>query len=100
MKLVTFSRKNASAKLPGVLAGEEVVDLSGLGYPSVLAIIEAGDKAREEIAEDLEKAPRLPLSEVKLDAPLRPPRVFGIGLNYARHAAESKMTVQKVRQSS
>jgi 2-keto-4-pentenoate hydratase/2-oxohepta-3-ene-1,7-dioic acid hydratase in catechol pathway len=34
---------------------------------------------------------------VVLVAPLqRPPRIFGIGLNYREHAAESKMTVQSV----
>jgi 2-keto-4-pentenoate hydratase/2-oxohepta-3-ene-1,7-dioic acid hydratase in catechol pathway len=96
MKLVTFSSKSSSVKLPGALVGEEVVDLSGLGYANVLAIIEAGDKALAEIRAGLDKAPRVPLAEVKLDAPVRPPRVFAIGLNYARHAAESKMAVQKV----
>jgi 2-keto-4-pentenoate hydratase/2-oxohepta-3-ene-1,7-dioic acid hydratase in catechol pathway len=39
----------------------------------------------------------LPLNEVTLLAPLkRPPRIFGIGLNYREHAAESKMAVQSV----
>jgi 2-keto-4-pentenoate hydratase/2-oxohepta-3-ene-1,7-dioic acid hydratase in catechol pathway len=76
--------------------GKEIVDLSGLGYTSVLAIIEAGEKASAEIAAKLGTAPRIPLAEVKLQAPLHPPRVFAIGLNYARHAAESKMAVQKV----
>jgi 2-keto-4-pentenoate hydratase/2-oxohepta-3-ene-1,7-dioic acid hydratase in catechol pathway len=39
----------------------------------------------------------LPLSTVRLLAPLsRPPRIFGIGLNYREHAAESKMKVQAV----
>src|SRR5580765_1548573 len=106
MKLVTFSSrqsaKSTSAVLshdiptPGVLVRDEVVDLTGVGYPSVLAIIEAGGSALAEIAAKLDKAPRLPIAEVKLHAPLRPPRVFCIGLNYARHAAESKMAVQKV----
>ncbi len=96
MKLVTFSGKGSSAKLPGALIGEEVADLSGFGYSTVLAIIEGGDKALAELQAGLEKAPRVALSDVKLEAPLAPPRVFGIGLNYARHAAESKMVVQKV----
>jgi 2-keto-4-pentenoate hydratase/2-oxohepta-3-ene-1,7-dioic acid hydratase in catechol pathway len=39
----------------------------------------------------------VPLSKVTLLAPLqRPPRIFGIGLNYREHAAESKMAVQSV----
>jgi 2-keto-4-pentenoate hydratase/2-oxohepta-3-ene-1,7-dioic acid hydratase in catechol pathway len=37
------------------------------------------------------------LSEVELLAPLlNPPRIFGIGLNYQEHAAESQMKVQEV----
>lgn len=107
MKLVTFSGKtsstgNPSAVLsrgiptPGVLIGEEVVDLTGLAYPNVLSIIQAGNLGLTDIAAKLEKAPRVGLSEVTLHAPLHPPRIFGIGLNYASHAAESKMAVQKV----
>lgn len=107
MKLVTFSAKdtpaqNSSALLsrdvptPGVLIGDEVADLTSLGYPSVLAILAAGARAEAEVKERLEKAPRIALSDVTLHAPLRPPRIFGVGLNYARHAAESKMAVQKV----
>ena len=107
MKLVTFSGKDTPAQsssallsrdvpTPGVLIGDEVADLTSLGYPSVLAILEGGERAKAEIEERLDKAPRVALSEVTLHAPLRPPRIFGVGLNYARHAAESKMAVQKV----
>jgi 2-keto-4-pentenoate hydratase/2-oxohepta-3-ene-1,7-dioic acid hydratase in catechol pathway len=117
MKLVTFSAKAAvtagqpatpSASVPaaalsidiptpGVLVGSDVVDLSSLGYPTVLSIIEAGKQALDEIQAKLAKAPRLPLESVKLHAPIqRPPRIFGIGLNYQKHADESKMPVQKV----
>jgi 2-keto-4-pentenoate hydratase/2-oxohepta-3-ene-1,7-dioic acid hydratase in catechol pathway len=107
MKLVTFSGKDTPAQsssallsrdvpTPGVLIGDEVADLTSLGYPSVLAILEGGERAKAEIEERLDKAPRIALSEVTLHAPLRPPRIFGVGLNYARHAAESKMAVQKV----
>jgi len=96
MKLVTFSKKGSSANIPGALVGEEVADLSGLGYPSVLAIVEAGEKSTAEIAAKLATVPRLPLADVTLKAPIRPPRIFCIGLNYAKHAAESKMAVQKV----
>jgi 2-keto-4-pentenoate hydratase/2-oxohepta-3-ene-1,7-dioic acid hydratase (catechol pathway) len=107
MKFVTFSGKktstqNPSAVLsrdiptPGVLIGDEVVDLTGLAHSSVLSIIEGGELALKEIAAKLEKSPRVALSEVTLHAPIRPPRIFAIGLNYASHAAESKMAVQKV----
>src|SRR5260370_7275219 len=114
MKLVTFSTKSrtsntqpASASVPaaalsvdiptpGVLINDEIVDLSSLGYPTVLSIIEAGQPALDEIQAKLSKAPRIPLASVILGAPLRPPRIFGIGLNYQKHADESKMPVQKL----
>jgi 2-keto-4-pentenoate hydratase/2-oxohepta-3-ene-1,7-dioic acid hydratase in catechol pathway len=107
MKFVTFSGKktstqNPSAVLsrdiltPGVLIGDEIADLTGLAHSSVLAIIEGGDLALKEVAAKLDKAPRVALADVTLHAPIRPPRVFAIGLNYASHAAESKMAVQKV----
>jgi 2-keto-4-pentenoate hydratase/2-oxohepta-3-ene-1,7-dioic acid hydratase in catechol pathway len=107
MKLVTFSGRDVPAQsssallsrdvpTPGVLIGDEVADLTSLGYPSVLSILEGGARAQAEIAEKLDRVPRVALSDVTLRAPLRPPRVFGVGLNYARHAEESKMTVPKV----
>jgi 2-keto-4-pentenoate hydratase/2-oxohepta-3-ene-1,7-dioic acid hydratase in catechol pathway len=107
MKFVTFSGKksatqNPSAVLsrdiptPGVLIGDEVVDLTGFAHSSVLAIIEGGELALQDVAAKLDNAPRVALSEVTLHAPIRPPRIFAIGLNYASHAAESKMAVQKV----
>jgi 2-keto-4-pentenoate hydratase/2-oxohepta-3-ene-1,7-dioic acid hydratase in catechol pathway len=121
MKLVTFSTQSETADkkpltpgspvptaalslgipTPGVLIGEpgkeEIVDLSALGYPSVLDIITAGQPALDEIHSKLGRLPRLPLSTVTLYAPIqRPPRIFAIGLNYHKHAAESNMQVQKV----
>jgi 2-keto-4-pentenoate hydratase/2-oxohepta-3-ene-1,7-dioic acid hydratase in catechol pathway len=121
MKLVTFFTQSETANetpltpsspvpaaalslgipTPGVLVGaqgqEEIADLSSLGYPSVLSIIEAGPSALDEIRAKLDKVPHLPLSTVTLHAPIpRPPRIFAIGLNYHKHAAESNMQVQKV----
>lgn len=107
MKFVTFSGKKSSTQnpsavlsrdipTPGVLLGNQVADLTGLAYSSVLAIIEGGKLALDEVAAQLDKVPRIALADVTLHAPIRPPRVFGIGLNYASHAAESKMAVQKV----
>lgn len=90
---------------PGVLlsaegspeGSEQVADLSSVGYSSVLGIIIAGKSALDEIKSKLNKVPHLPLSTVTLHAPIpRPPRIFAIGLNYQKHAAESNMQVQKV----
>ena len=104
MKLVTFAPKSTNKPTPGILPpvhGSEthydVVDLSGLGHPTILSLIEAGPAALSAARAACGTAPRIPLSEVKLLAPMpRPPRIFAIGLNYLSHAAESKMTVQKV----
>ena len=86
MKLVTWRDADGVAR-PGVVEGADLVELSG----SVLAMIEAGS------VEVPEGAARRPLHSVKLEAPImRPPRVFGIGLNYKEHAAESKMKTQAV----
>jgi len=98
MKLVTFTSTSKANPTPGVLINEnEVVDLSALGHASVLAFIEAGPQALEDARADAAKLARLPLSSVKLHAPIqRPPRIFAIGLNYQKHADESNMPVQKV----
>ncbi|NYF80739.1 fumarylacetoacetate hydrolase family protein [Granulicella arctica] len=98
MKFVTFTSASNLVQTPGILINQnEVVDLSGLGYRSLLALIEDGAKGLEGAKTAVATGPRLSLAEVTLHAPIpRPPRIFGIGLNYQSHAAESKMAVQKV----
>jgi 2-keto-4-pentenoate hydratase/2-oxohepta-3-ene-1,7-dioic acid hydratase in catechol pathway len=96
MKLVTYDRGD-NIQRPGLLEGDSVYDLSGYGMRSVLDVIEGGTVALETLATALGKVPPCALETVRLLAPIpRPPRVFGIGLNYAEHAAESKMKVQEV----
>jgi 2-keto-4-pentenoate hydratase/2-oxohepta-3-ene-1,7-dioic acid hydratase in catechol pathway len=117
MKLVTFSTRSETSSTqpltpsspvpaatlslgiptPGVLIeNDKIADLSSLGYPTVLSIIEAGPPALKEIQAKVANIPHLPLSTVTLLAPIvRPPRIFAIGLNYQKHAAESNMQVQK-----
>jgi 2-keto-4-pentenoate hydratase/2-oxohepta-3-ene-1,7-dioic acid hydratase in catechol pathway len=98
MKFVTFTSADTVVATPGILLdADAVVDLSGLGYHTLLALIEDGQKGLDGARATVASGPRLPLSAVTLHAPIpRPPRVFGIGLNYQSHAAESKMAVQKV----
>jgi 2-keto-4-pentenoate hydratase/2-oxohepta-3-ene-1,7-dioic acid hydratase in catechol pathway len=97
MKLVTFSTKFATTPTAGVLIDDQIVDLASFGYPSVLSFIQCGQPALAEINAKLPNALRIPLETVTLHAPIpRPPRIFGIGLNYQKHADESKMPVQKV----
>jgi 2-keto-4-pentenoate hydratase/2-oxohepta-3-ene-1,7-dioic acid hydratase in catechol pathway len=88
MKLVSFKLKNGAVR-GGVLAGETIRTLPNNGSDEVLSYIASGGVG--SLGEEI------PLSEVTLLAPLqRPPRIFGIGLNYREHAAESKMAVQSV----
>lgn len=88
MKLVAFKHKDGAVR-GGVHSGEMIRQLPESGNDDVVSYIATGGAASfgEEI----------PLSQVTLLAPLqKPPRIFGIGLNYREHAAESKMAVQSV----
>jgi 2-keto-4-pentenoate hydratase/2-oxohepta-3-ene-1,7-dioic acid hydratase in catechol pathway len=91
MKLISFRHKDSGSTHGGLLEGDEVRPFAGSDRDPVLAFIERGD------TQPALEAQTLALSEVKLLAPMqRPPRIFGVGLNYREHAAESKMVVQSV----
>jgi 2-keto-4-pentenoate hydratase/2-oxohepta-3-ene-1,7-dioic acid hydratase in catechol pathway len=90
MKLVTFRHQDGSIH-GGILTDNQIHPLPQSGGDDVLAHIQSDTAAHPSMG-----AP-IPLGAVTLLAPLqRPPRIFGIGLNYREHAAESKMTVQAV----
>jgi 2-keto-4-pentenoate hydratase/2-oxohepta-3-ene-1,7-dioic acid hydratase in catechol pathway len=78
----------------GVVIGDEIADV-GSARPDlpgdVGALLAAGD-GTGTIAGLINEASRLPLAEVRLEAPIsRPPEFLAIGLNYRRHVAESRM---------
>ena len=74
----------------GVLAGDEVIDIGGDDLPSVLSRGGLDAVAAAAAAATSGGAPRRPLAEVTLRAPVgRPPKFLAIGLNYADHVAES-----------
>jgi 2-keto-4-pentenoate hydratase/2-oxohepta-3-ene-1,7-dioic acid hydratase in catechol pathway len=92
MRLATFTY--AGTTRIGVVVGDEVVDLADAdpGLPrSMEAFLAAGPRARgaaERAA--AHPAARIPLEEVRLEAPvLRPRKILAVGLNYADHIAES-----------
>ena len=94
MKLATFSHGGTTRV--GVVDGEEVVDLAAAGpdLPSEMtALLAAGDDALLKVRNlALGGAGRIPLADVRLEAPvLRPPEFLAIGLNYADHIEESGM---------
>ncbi|MEA2576018.1 MAG: hypothetical protein QOH93_3316 [Chloroflexia bacterium] len=105
MKLLTFTSGENEAHL-GVLIGDRVLDLTvWLGTKQqepnfdMLDLIEMGEAglrlvehAVETVDEDVDVAGAIvPLSEVRLLAPIPRPRknVFCLGRNYAEHARES-----------
>ncbi|MGI4827252.1 MAG: fumarylacetoacetate hydrolase family protein [Janthinobacterium lividum] len=90
MKFVSFTH-NGNPSRAGIVEADRVRPLAEVSGDPVLAHIITGETTPAFAGEPLL------LSEVTLLAPLsRPPRIFGIGLNYREHAAESKMAVQSV----
>ncbi len=96
MKFVTYTRMNAEAEV-GVLSGGQIFSLAGHGLTEMLDVITAGERALQAAREAIASASGVLESAVNFLAPVpNPPRIFCIGLNYASHAAESQMAVQKV----
>jgi 2-keto-4-pentenoate hydratase/2-oxohepta-3-ene-1,7-dioic acid hydratase in catechol pathway len=80
VKLATFQAPELDRPLAGEVVDGEVIVLAG--QPNVAAIL-AGEPARQ--GEE-----RWPLADVTLLAPVpRPGAIYGIGLNYAAHIAET-----------
>jgi len=79
MRLATFIAPGQDEPRAGEVRGEEVVAFAG---GTVLDRLASGDRAPAD-------GPAHPLGDVTLLAPVARPRaIFGIGLNYAAHAAE------------
>lgn len=97
MKLATFTHGGATRL--GIVDDGEVVDLAAAApaLPKhMLGFLEAGEDALHAAREALAAGPRLPLAEVRLEAPIaRPPKFLAVGLNYADHVAESGMETPK-----
>jgi 2-keto-4-pentenoate hydratase/2-oxohepta-3-ene-1,7-dioic acid hydratase in catechol pathway len=93
MKLVTFVEGSGAAK-PGLVVDGGIVDLSAEGFKDSLAFLAAASSVQADVAKS--KA-TIAMEKVKLLAPVpAPPRIFGIGVNYAEHALESKTETQAV----
>jgi 2-keto-4-pentenoate hydratase/2-oxohepta-3-ene-1,7-dioic acid hydratase in catechol pathway len=98
MKLVTFT--HGGNRRIGAVADDGVVDFAKAapGLPQdMLAFLEAGRPALSAAHAALEGAARIPLAEVRLEAPIaRPPKFLAVGLNYADHVAESGQETPKI----
>ena len=114
MRLVTYRAHPATAARLGALVDEQVVDLATLGAAAgvalpddMLAFIDLGPHA-VRVASTLVKehagrwplASAQPLANVRLLAPIPRPRknIFGIGLNYVEHVAESSRTLDTAKE--
>ncbi len=91
MRIATFQQDGVARV--GVVHDDGIVDLSRVapGLPATtLALLEAGPAALRDAAAAADGAEAIPLEKVTLLAPIsRPPKFFGVGLNYADHVAES-----------
>ncbi|QBI18559.1 FAA hydrolase family protein [Egibacter rhizosphaerae] len=79
---------------PGVLLDDDtIVDVGArLGDPGTALLTAGGLADVRALVESRADLPRLERSEARLGPPIpRPPKVIGIGLNYADHARESGM---------
>ena len=110
MRLVTYRASVEAEGRLGVLVDDLVIDVAALGardgvpLPSrMLDFIDLGPVALSELKALLKEANgrwpvggALPLSNVKLLAPIPRPRknIFGIGLNYVDHVAESAKSLE------
>src|SRR5437899_10851620 len=94
MRLATFTHRG-STRL-GVVDGDGVLDLAAAAPAlprDMTAFLAAGPAALDAARAATARAgARLPLADVRLDAPVpRPGKFLAIGLNYADHVAESGM---------
>jgi 2-keto-4-pentenoate hydratase/2-oxohepta-3-ene-1,7-dioic acid hydratase in catechol pathway len=93
MKLVTFVEGEKAAR-PGLVVEGGIVDLGAEGFKDAIAFMAAPASVQADCAK---KKPTVATDAVKLLAPVpTPPRIFGIGVNYAEHALESKTETQAV----
>jgi 2-keto-4-pentenoate hydratase/2-oxohepta-3-ene-1,7-dioic acid hydratase in catechol pathway len=95
MKLATFTYHGRTGI--GVVVEDSIVDLSAASPElprEMTEFLAAGNDALERARHAAGKiAGRIPLSAVRLEAPIRrPPEFLAIGLNYADHIAETGMT--------
>ena len=113
MRLVTYRSTVEDAARLGVIDGDLVIDVAALGHMAgvpmpgaMLALIDAGPVALDRLAElldnlraQLDPGVAVPLVNVRLLAPIPRPRknIFGIGLNYVEHVAESARTLDTAR---
>ncbi len=88
MKLATYTADGQTRT--GIIVGNRIID-SGVDG-TMLDLIREWDALKPALETKAAAGGGVPLSSVKLEAPVqRPGKIFAIGLNYADHIEESKM---------
>ena len=99
MPLAVFSTPTTAPRL-GKVIGDKIIDLSQAAPTlpeTVIDFLAAGDAAIEAYDAVDETADALPLTDVKLHAPITAPEKFlAIGMNYSDHGAEAEKLGIKV----
>lgn len=101
MKIVVFSRGEVSNMIGVVSEGtaeQRVIDVTEMVGWEFGPFLARGSEGVQELREKLlgSSLQSYAMDSIKIDAPVvAHARIFGIGLNYADHAAESKMQPQK-----
>ena len=114
MRLVTYRANIEAAARLGAVVDEEVVDVERIGAhagvplpSSMLDLIDLGSPATMALKKILSDhgnhwpvGTALPLANVRLLAPIPRPRknIFGIGLNYVEHVAESSRALDTAKE--
>lgn len=89
MRLLTYAQKNrGAAPRVGVMLGPE--HLMEVRVPDMIALIASGRAGLARIKKSLKKGKGIPLSSVRVLAPIPRPRknVFCVGWNYLEHFEE------------
>ncbi|HVN88830.1 MAG TPA: fumarylacetoacetate hydrolase family protein [Candidatus Binataceae bacterium] len=93
MKLATFTHQGSTRI--GVVVNDAVADVcaTSASLPrDMIALLSGGNAALDAVRKAADSAPKIPLAQVKLEAPVRrPPEFLAVGLNYADHIAETGM---------
>ena len=99
MKLLSFRAGGRTS--PGVLDGDDVVDLAAAGLPvgadgDLLEIVKGGDAMLARVRDAIRSgsAKRLRLGDVQIVAPIASPsKIVAVGLNYIDHCKEANLPV-------
>jgi 2-keto-4-pentenoate hydratase/2-oxohepta-3-ene-1,7-dioic acid hydratase in catechol pathway len=93
MRLATFTHQGSTRI--GIVKDDAIADICATAADlprNMITFLEGGRELLNRARTAAEKAARLPIAAVKLEAPvLRPPEFLAVGLNYADHIAETGM---------